>query len=509
MHAYEPPPPRAEYPRVQTGWEDLKPDYSNVRGFNYVPVYPRLFDEPPDLPAHLTYRGSASPTATWRFWQKEDIDRQLGYLKGFGCNAVRVFLAHQVWEYEEQQRRPGGRNLFIDRFLELVALCEKHRMYLMPVLWDAFSPFGLDPGPVPYDDIDRWRHYPAHRDTNLQWAEAHRAADYVRAVCGAARDSHAIFLWDVMNEPDPAWVDWFAANMRWIREADPNPAHGITVGFAALIDFIENRVVADPLLDVVSYHPYGMFQENIDEWTRLARKHAEPPIADRRKPVLATEGGSPGQFSRYEDYFRQIRNQGVGFMPWVAVIDDLRGWLPFDNGTGIVFADGEVRDVPAVEALQRYAREDGVLQFQLGTVREKRDQEGWQTETPFYPGYGAAAAVRDLHPLRWPHRPTLRADNVFTDGYATQRVLLQNVLTWGLGLLTTRAGDAPRGLLSPEEEATVRHYFELFFLHDLFTGAQPWILFDPPRVDWARYTAFYTETGIAMWQVIRARGLHV
>jgi hypothetical protein len=34
----------------------------------------------------------------------------------------------------------------------------------------------------------------------------------------------------------------------------------------------------------------------------------------------------------------------------------------------------------------------------------------------------------------------------------------------------------------------------------------PWILDDPPRVDWERYHAFFSEWGTMLWQVITRHG---
>jgi hypothetical protein len=504
---YAPEPPPASYPLPQTGWEVLAADYRNVRGLNYVPVYPELFAHPPDLPAPLQFMGAASPTATWRFYQSRDVDRQLGWLRGLGCNAVRVFLSHAVWEHEERVKAPFGENRFLARFADLVRLCEKHRMYLMPVLWNEFSPFGLDPGPDPYDDVELWVRSPGSANTNEKWFVEHRAEDFVRGLCDIARDSRAVFMWDVMNEPNPfAQHDWLVSNIRLLRDLDPNPAHAITVGFAAYPALARNPVVAEPALDVVTYHPYGVFRENIAEWTRLARLSARPPIADRIKPVLASEGGAPTLLARYEDFFRQIRGEGVGFLSWVAVIDDLRGRLPFDNGTGIVFSDGTVRDLPAAEALQQHARADGVLPRDLRPIRFKYDQAGWQVESPFAPGYGIADAVADLHPQAWPLRPRLRDDNFLTDGYLRQSQQLENVNTWGLRILA--GAGIGRQVLTADEESTIARYDSEFTARDIFRAppSQWWIEQNPPRVDWERYTAFFTEWGRELWRIVARHG---
>lgn len=98
---------------------------------------------------------------------------------------------------------------------------------------------------------------------------------------------------------------------------------------------------------------------------------------------------------------------GVGFLSWVAVIDDVRGRLPFVSSSGVVFHDGELRDLPAAQAMQAFAREDGVLPFELAPLNEKRDLTG-RVEPSFPPGRGIDDALYDLHPLRWPPPPAPR-----------------------------------------------------------------------------------------------------
>jgi hypothetical protein len=498
---YAPPPPSSR-PSDASGWEILRPDYRNVRGLNYVPVYPELWRNPPELPPNLQFLGSASPAATWRFYRSSDVDTQLGYLRGLGCNAVRVFLSHAVWEHDEAARRPGGDNRFLADFADLVRLCEKHRLYLMPVFWTEFSPFGLDPSAVPYDDIERWVRSPGNANTNFAWAREHRADAFVEQVVRVGTDSRAVFAWDVMNEPNPiSHGDWLAHFARLIRRADPNPAHAVTAGFAALPDFVDIPLLREPAFDLLCYHPYGVFRQNVAEWTRMARASARPPRSDREKPVLASEGGAPNLTMRYQDFFGQIRGEGVGFLSWMAVIDDPRSWLPFQSGTGIVYWDGEVRDEGAAEAMQAAARADGVPPWQLPPIRVKTDFTGFLRQYPFEPGYGIDDVLFELQPVRWERRPKLSDANAGTVGYTRQREQLGNVSTWGLGILLDQPG-TERRLIPPEQEAVVLSFAREFQLRDLFSGPFPWVVDDPFGADWPRYDAFFTAWGKALWQIV-------
>ena len=60
-------------PNAQT-WEPIQPDFSNVRGLNYIASY------------------APSDVAMWRFYDHDQIDRELGYVKGLGAGGLTVLI---------------------------------------------------------------------------------------------------------------------------------------------------------------------------------------------------------------------------------------------------------------------------------------------------------------------------------------------------------------------------------------------------------------------------------
>ncbi len=487
-------------------WPEILPDYSNIHGINYVPTYPRLFEEPPDLPPHLEFRGVASSVAIWRFYDSREVDRQLGWLRGIGINAVRIWLSHAVWEHEERNQ-DAAENRFIANFRDFLARCEQHRIYAMPILWDERF---LEPSETPYDDIVAWVRNPHSSKLTLDWAtdpgNPYNGDAYVKAVVEAGRDSPALFMWDVMNEPEvrEAWLKHYCDR---IRQWDPNPAHKITIGFATLLDFggpFTNPLFAHPTHDVLSFHPYGMFFTNVAEWTRMARRVALPPFSDRPKPILATEGGQPGDLALYERHIEYCSALGVGFMPFQGMIGDLRGNHPFKDLTGLFFHDGEVRDGQAARAFLDHAVSRGAGPHpDVPLPPEKVDLTGF-TRGFFRNGYGAREVIDDLHPTRWPGRPRLTDANLRTDGYVYQSRQLE-LVTKDLGYLFDIT--YVRGLLDPQDQQRVRQFAEEFARRDLYYGPEPWLLFDPLRVDWPRYEALFTAWGITLWDVVTRHAL--
>jgi hypothetical protein len=84
----------------------VRPDFSNVRGLNYIASY------------------APSDVAMWRFYDGDRIDRELKLVAGLGANSLRVWLAWVVYDVEGDRfvqgppamdvhqpgvgRRPGG-----------------------------------------------------------------------------------------------------------------------------------------------------------------------------------------------------------------------------------------------------------------------------------------------------------------------------------------------------------------------------------------------------------------
>jgi len=107
-------------------WEVIRADFSNVRGLNYIASY------------------APSNVAMWRFYDHDRIDRELGYVKALGANSIRVWLAWVVYQVEGER--------FVKKFADFLSLCEKHRITVMPILWD--SCFG--DAKATYDDVNDW-----------------------------------------------------------------------------------------------------------------------------------------------------------------------------------------------------------------------------------------------------------------------------------------------------------------------------------------------------------------
>jgi hypothetical protein len=297
-------------------WETVRADFSNVRGLNYIASY------------------APSDVAMWRFYDHEQIDRELGYIRALGANSIRVWLAWVVYDVE------GDR--FIDKFKDFLALCEKHRITVMPILWD--SCFG--DAKASYEDVTDWVANPGTQRVADQGFRA-LGDRYVRAVVEAGRESPSLLMWDIMNEPSGTGVNsWLEHYCRLVKSIDPD--HPVTIGWA----HAGSNKISHEWVDVMSYHPYGIFDKNRDVWTKMMRKIARE---HGDKPVLVTEAGGPGFGQRYEECIHYFQKEGVGFYLFEATV----GVNRFRNIAGLVFPDGTARELEAVEAFQACAKRQG------------------------------------------------------------------------------------------------------------------------------------------------------
>ena len=387
------------------GWEPVRVDYANLRGLNYVPHW------------------AGSSVGTWRGYDPLQVEADLRAFRGIGCNALRVWLSEAV--YREEGR------VFLDKLRDFFARCEAQRIFVMPVLWDAV---GAEPSGEPYDDLFGWVKNPstANVEDPNYWREY--GDPYVEAVVEAVGDRPALLMWDVMNEPsDLAFYRHYA---RVVDALAPNEP--ITIGFSQA-DFNQG-VAAWPEIDVLSFHPYGCFQENVEHWTETARAIS---AANGNKPILISEVGSPGIMQRYEDVLANIEREGVGFLMWQAMIGPPPHFLW--NQDGFFFLDGEVRDLVGVQAFQDLSRRQGFPGVLRPLVEKDPDDPLYLPMAPIPLGFGGPELVDALYD--WSSRPRLTASNL---------PAMCVIATWSTISL------AWAGLLSAQDLANVRQVVDRF-----------------------------------------------
>jgi hypothetical protein len=288
-------------------------DFSSMRGANYVPSYAR------------------NDVQLWLDFDPAVIDRELGYAQRLRLNTVRVFLQFAVYEREPQR--------FLERFETSLALCAKHELRMMPVVFD--SCFGEFPDLERYRDKDWMANPGQNRLGQEHWPKLEQ---YVRDVVGGHQDDRRIVMWDVMNEPTctsfnkPADKQLIFAFLEHFLEyvKQQRPRQPLTVGWehSSLIE----RVLTQT--DALCIHNYRRdLREDIRRVQELGRRHG--------KPVIVNEVvGRPQQPFSY--VMPILREEKVGWCFWELMLGKTqfsRAVYPYQ---GLIYPDATCFDASEV-----------------------------------------------------------------------------------------------------------------------------------------------------------------
>lgn len=292
-------------------------DFRWMRGANYVPSYAR------------------NDVQIWMDYDPQVIDRELGYAAKLKLNTVRVFLQFAVYERDPKR--------FLENFEDFLGLCEKHRIRMMPVVFD--SCFGEFPDLEKYKEKDWMANPGQNRLGREHWPALEQ---YVRDVVGARKDDRRIVLWDVMNEPTCTsyaktdegrkliwtFLDHF---LDYTRQQDPRQP--LTVGLMASSEI--RQVVGK--VDVVAFHNY---KTNLREDIRAVKALA----ASVGKPALINEvARRPGQ--PFSFVMPILRDEKIGWCFWEMMLGRTQVSREPNPIQGVIYPDGTCRDAAEIAAI--------------------------------------------------------------------------------------------------------------------------------------------------------------
>jgi endo-1,4-beta-mannosidase len=283
-----------------------KADWSQVRGFNWMPSWAPLLYE------------------AWTQFDADQAARELSAALKYGANTIRVW-----WDWHAWRLRPQRSMSAFAACLDVAADLE---LRVMPTLFNRWVD-GLYPaGGLALDHFA-----PPQSD----WAIFE---EYVDAVVGRWANDERVIAWDVCNQPlqrtipitltgdengrgrcvldgAPGWsrkqplqareIDFMVAMIERARAA--GPVQPMTIG--TIVG--DNVRVFERYVDVISFHPYADTAEGMallcDDHLALAEEAG--------KPIVATETckGSLND-SRHVDMamwsIEALESQGIGWLLW-------------------------------------------------------------------------------------------------------------------------------------------------------------------------------------------------
>lgn len=245
------------------------------------------------------------------------MERELAMAESLGMNTMRIFLHDLLWKQDK--------TAFKRRIDQVLALCAKHRIRPMLVLfdsvWDPNPKLGKQHDPVPGVHNSGWVQSPggAVLQDSAQWPEL-RA--YVMDIVGHFRKDKRVLAWDIVNEPDnvseqyPPVPNKSELGFRLVREAfgwarEAKPKQPITSApwwgdwsAEKIVPF--NRWLLENS-DIITFHCYcdgKDFEQHIVWLQRFDR------------PMLCTEYLARGFNSLFETTLPVAKKYKVGAINW-------------------------------------------------------------------------------------------------------------------------------------------------------------------------------------------------
>ncbi len=271
-------------------------------------------------------------------WNPAEIDKELSWARKLGMNAMRVYL-HDLLHRQD----PEG---FKKRFGELLSIAAKHRIRIIPVLfdsvWDPDPKLGPQHRPIPGVHNSGWVQSPSRKDL-LDPANDAAFRRYVEDMVGTFGKNERILLWDLWNEPENGGGgglndEQLAPERARIEQLMPQvfawargqkPVQPLSVGLWAGPDWSQGSKHLIPLQriqlaesDVITFHNYD-FPESFE--ARIAQ------LRPYGRPIICTEWMARSAGSTVDTVLPIAHREDVGMINWGFVQGKIQTHLPWDS----------------------------------------------------------------------------------------------------------------------------------------------------------------------------------
>jgi hypothetical protein len=312
-------------------------------------------------------------------WQADtfdpaQIDKELAWAENIGMNTLRVFLHDLLWMQDV-----AGFKTRMDQFL---AICEKHKIRPMFVLfdsvWDPDPKLGKQREPKPGVHNSGWVQSPGAAALKDE-KQYPRLEAYVKGVVSAFANDNRILCWDIWNEPDNFNTNNYGEPrnkleliekllpkaFEWARSAQPSQPLTSGVWKIDYVNFKDLTPIERIQLnesDFITFHNY-----NDSSKFRRSIKF----LQQYKRPLMCTEYLARGNKSTFETILPIAKAARVGMINWGFVAGKTQTNLPWDswknpyvNGRQpavwhheIFYPDGRPYSVEEVELIRRLTKE--------------------------------------------------------------------------------------------------------------------------------------------------------
>jgi hypothetical protein len=240
-------------------------------------------------------------------FDRETIDRELGWAESIGMNCMRVYLHHVAWETDKEG--------FLRRMKEYLDISSKHGIGTIFVFFDDCWNSSYKPGkqPEPKKGIHNsgWIRDPGDllfSDPGLlNVLEA-----YVKDVLTEFKDDSRVVIWDMYNEPGNSdygnkSLPLLEKAFKWGRDVNPSQPLSCGVWNHKLKDLNKFQVTNS---DIITYHNYSdaaRHQMMIDT------------LKLYKRPLVCTEYMARRNNSLFSTIMPMLKEQNIGALNWGLV----------------------------------------------------------------------------------------------------------------------------------------------------------------------------------------------
>ena len=273
------------------------------------------------------------------------IDKELALAEGIGMNTMRVFLHDLLW-----QDSPG----FTKRLDQFLAICDKHKIRPMLVLfdscWDPAPKLGKQHEPTPGIHNSGWVQSPgaaALKDSS----QYPRLETYIKGVVGAFRNDKRILAWDMWNEPDNTNGNSYGKNHLKTELPDSQKVAIITKLLPRVFQWARAAGPTQPLTSGVWVYRTPEDWRNPAKWSPMEKIQFEdsdiitfhqykkasdlqkviPALRTLGRPIICTEYMARGVDSKFQTHLPIAKKEKIGMINWGFVAGKTQTFLPWDS----------------------------------------------------------------------------------------------------------------------------------------------------------------------------------
>ena len=238
-------------------------------------------------------------------YNPELIDKELALADELGFNCIRVLVPYALYADDPDR--------LLKTFDNFLSICEKHRITVMPTLFDDCTfddsepKAGKQPEPIIGWYASYWSPSPGKKMVNDPAAHP-QLEKYLKTFIERFKNDRRVAIWDIYNEPSGSKESLILVEkvFRWAREV--NPSQPLTVctwnGNKELNDLVTGNS------DVISFHVYS---------DANATKKFIEALNVHRRPLICTEWLHRPKKSTVAEVMPILKEMQTGSFMWGLV----------------------------------------------------------------------------------------------------------------------------------------------------------------------------------------------